>query len=372
MTTRTGRDNSFHIGSHATLLQRPMAEATPGPGLDAIVVPTVRPHFLGPAVSLAAGLGCALVVLCSTPDQARRARTECGTSPGEILVTYVPAYHVDLVEFLASGCPETEPSCHVDIARKRNVGLLLSRLCGWRTVMFLDDDIMGMTVDAVSRAAAMTAGFQAAGFTIGFYPDNSVVCHAHRLAGGAQGVFPGGSALLVDVARSDTLFPPIYDEDWLFLFDAAQCRCVAVAGALSQLEYDPFAQPRRAASEEFGDVIAEGLFRLLHEGGSVTDATSAYWRGTLTRRGRLIDDIEGRLSLTADYDPVVERALVSLAAARTRLAGITEFSCLSFIRAWRMDVESWREKLTKLPVLGDLTDAAKYLDLPIPDRCVPL
>src|SRR5271156_1177313 len=96
---------------------------------------------------------------------------------------------------------------------------------------------------------------QAVGFRIARYPDNSVICHAHRLAGGSQDVFPGGSALLIDVTRSDTLFPPIYNEDWLFLFDAALARSVAVAGTLSQLEYQPFSQSKRAASEEFGDLI---------------------------------------------------------------------------------------------------------------------
>ena len=68
---------------------------------------------------------------------------------------------------------------------------------------------------------------------------------------------PGGSALVIDVEQCDTLFPPIYNEDWLFLFEAVQKRSVTVAGVLTQLEYQPFAHSTRAASEEFGDLIAE-------------------------------------------------------------------------------------------------------------------
>jgi hypothetical protein len=362
----------FHIESHVALLQLPTDADLAGPGLDAIVVPTIRPTSLGPAIALAADIGCVLVVLCSTPSQAAQALEECRPLADKVLVTYIPTDYVDLVPFVANEHPENEivPSCHADIARKRNIGLLLGRLCGWHTVMFLDDDIRDVTASAVLRAATMTARFQAAGFRIGSYPDNSVVCHAHRLAGGRQEVFPGGSALLVDMTRSDTPFPPIYNEDWLFLFDAAQRRSVAVAGMLSQLEYQPFAQSRRAASEEFGDVIAEGLFRLLHQGGSLNDATSAYWRSTLEQRFRLIDDIGSRLLLKKQHDPITGYALMSLAAARKRLAVVTEFSCLSFMCAWRTDVDTWREKLTNLPILADLADAAKYLDLPIPDRCV--
>jgi hypothetical protein len=99
--------DSFHIESHATLLQQPAgAEAVPRP-LDA----------------------------------------------------YVPRSIDDgLLSFLTSAHPETdiEPSCHVDIARKRDAGLLLAPLCGWRTIMYLDDGIRDLTASAVSRAAALT------------------------------------------------------------------------------------------------------------------------------------------------------------------------------------------------------------------------
>ncbi len=361
---------SLHIESHAALLHPQAGTATglPGPRrrLDAIVVPTIRPRSLGTAIALAGDIDCALVVLSTTPEQAAQATQECAILGGNVLVTYMPPGDDKMPVLLTSEHPENdiEPSCHVDIARKRNAGLLLARLCDWRTVMFLDDDIREVRGNVASGAAALTARFQAVGFKIGHYPDNSVVCHAHRLAGGAQDVFPGGGALLVDVARTDTLFPPIYNEDWLFLFDAAQRRSVTVAGTLSQVEYQPFARPRRAASEEFGDVIAEGLYRLLHEGGDVTHATHAYWRSTLQRRFRLIDHIADRLLLRQEGAQLTEYALMSLAAARKRLAGITELACLSFVRAWRTDVDVWQQNLADLPVLADLAGAAKYLDLP--------
>ena len=323
-------------------------------------------------MALAEEIGCTLVMLCSTAEQAAKAVSEYG-SLDNVLVTYVSPFAAEnLPLLLTSQHPQIDTgiSCHIDIACKRNVGLLLARLCGWRTIMFLDDDIRGMTVSALVGAAAMTEGYRAAGFRIGDYPDNSVVCHAHRLAGGAQGVFPGGSALVVDVGQSDTMFPPIYNEDWLFLFDAIQSRSVVLAGTLAQLEYNPFARPQRAASEEFGDVIAEGLFRLLHEGGTVTDATDTYWRSTLRRRSRLIDHIANELRVGRRNEPVTDYALKSLGVARERLAGISERDCLSFVRDWRSDIDIWRKQLTDLPVLADLAGAAKYLDLPTLDRGV--
>jgi hypothetical protein len=370
LTAGTDLDKSFHIESHAVLLQQSTDAEVPDRALDAIVVPTIRPQSLRTAAVLADNIGCPLVVLCSTPQQAVQARAACGVVTDDMLATWVPQSVEDTwLSFLASVHPENEieQSCHADIARKRNVGLMLARMCGWHTIMYLDDDIRDLTADAITKAAALTSHFQAAGFEINHYPDNSAVCHAYRLIGGKQGTFPGGSALVVDVERSDTLFPPIYNEDWLFLFDALQDRSVTVAGTGSQLEYQPFAHSRRAASEEFGDVIAEGLYRLLHQGADVSDATNAYWGSVLERRLQLIDYVAAELLLREG--PVVGGALMSLAAARKRLTAISPLACASFIHAWRTDVGTWRHALLGLPVLGDLADAAKFIGLPAQMGC---
>jgi hypothetical protein len=370
LSAGTGLGNAFHVESHAALLQKPPhAEVSPR-ALDAIVVPTIRPHSLGTAVGLACDVGCSLVVICSTPEQAGQAQAECRPLADDVCVTWVPQSVEDnWLSFLTTVHPENEieRSCHADIARKRNVGLLLARICGWRTIMYLDDDIGDLTAASVSQAAALTSRFLAAGFQISHYPDNSVVCHAYRMIDGSQGTFPGGSALVVDVGRCDTLFPPIYNEDWLFLFDAVRNCSVTTAGTGSQLEYRPFAHSRRAASEEFGDVIAEGLYRLLHHGGDVTDATYDYWRTVLDRRFRLIDYVAAQLLLRDG--PVVGGALMSLAAARKRLTAISPLACSSFIHAWRTDIGTWRDTLLGLPVLGDLTDAAKFIGLPTQMGC---
>lgn len=363
--------DSFHIESHEALLQRGTAVESSPRALDAIVVPTIRPESLQPAADLAGKMDCTLVVLCTTEDQARRVIS--GKYVGNIFATYVPAAVGDSqFNFLTSVHPylEVEPSCHIDIARKRNIGLLLARICGWRTLMYLDDDITGLTSSAVSSATALIGNVRAVGFEIEYYPDNSVVCHAHRLAGAQQGVFPGGSALLIDASSADSLFPPIYNEDWLFLLDAVQSRSLAVAGKLSQIPYLPFAHSARAASEEFGDLIAEGLYRLMHEQASPADATLDYWRDAIARRGQLIDDIAARLLILDGSQPVVGSALMSLAAARKRLDAITALACVSFVRAWVSDLESWRSRLPGLPVLGNIRDAADFLDLPIVEAMV--
>jgi hypothetical protein len=296
----------------------------------------------------------------------------CLPVPNLHVVYAPPFFQHDLLLFRTASHPELkdEPFYHADIARKRNLGLLLARLCGWHTIMFLDDDIRDLTTNAVRTAAGLTTAFGAASFQIEYYPDNSVVCHAYRLAGGRQDIFPGGSAMAVNAMQADTLFPPIYNEDWLFLFDAVKAGSVAVTGTLSQLEYKPFENSRRAASEEFGDLIAEGLYRLIHEGVGVADATYAYWEDALKRRSRLIDDVAERLLRAESHAPAIASALRSLAAARTRLTTISPLACVSFIHAWRADIDEWRYRLLGLPLLGGLQDATTFLGLQSSDRCV--
>jgi hypothetical protein len=59
---------------------------------------------------------------------------------------------------------------------------------------------------------------------------------------------------------------------------------------------------------------------------------------------------------------------MSLAAARKRLTMISALACVSFIRAWRTDLDAWRQMLVDLDVIGNLADAAKLLNLPALDR----
>jgi len=81
VTAGSDLGDSFHIVSHAALLPQSTDAEFPRRGLDAIVVPTIRPQSLRTAALLASDIGCSLVVLCSTPEQAGQAlASACRTS----------------------------------------------------------------------------------------------------------------------------------------------------------------------------------------------------------------------------------------------------------------------------------------------------
>ncbi|QQQ77475.1 hypothetical protein IOD16_02780 [Saccharothrix sp. 6-C] len=240
--------------------------------MDAIIVPTSRPwRYLCAAIDTAAVLGRPLLVLCSGEASPHRTVKLARTRGVEMLLVDVGALPASLMPRLSATAKvlsSTEFLRHTDTSFKRNLGLLVSRVVGWERVAFLDDDITVPTPSDLDAAAGLVSeGYAAVGLEVGGFPDNSVVCHAHRETGGDQGTFIGGGALVIGRESMTSFFPTIYNEDWFFLLDDAGLRRSAITGRVEQKPYDPFANESRAQMEEFGDCLAEGVFALLDDDG---------------------------------------------------------------------------------------------------------
>ena len=335
-----------HHASHRGLIP----ESTPTPGrapVDAIIVPSARREAaLDEAGRLAGELGCVLLVLCSKHSEARRVADSLARRPGLdfIAVDFPPARIARLPPLETSTVlGESRLRRRTDTSAKRNLGLVLARLAGWKRVVFLDDDITVPDAIDLERAAALLDTRDGVGLRIGGFPDNSVVCHANRETGAPQDTFIGGGALAVPADRIDSFFPEIYNEDWFFLLGKTMLRPVGQVGVAMQTPYDPFATPDRARREEFGDVLAEGLFALLDDGRQIGDADEAYWTTFLAARLALIEVIKARIE---DGDgPITGRdkqMLESLTAASGRLQFIKPRQCTEYIGAWHRDRDEWR------------------------------
>jgi hypothetical protein len=343
-----GTKSPDHHGDHRRLLWQ-ADDATAQTKVDAIIVPTVRPlESLADAARAARLLGCPLVTLHSPGrTSASEAVDHFGRSLGLIAI--------DVPESAQLRLPALETSRllagtiferRTDVSTKRNLALLLSHMLHWKRVVFLDDDIHVPNPADLSRAVSLLDTHTAAGLRIGGFPDNSVVCHAFREAGGSQGTFIGGGALAVDVKRNRSFFPNVYNEDWFFLLDAGKrLQPVATIGQVFQDPYDPY-RPDRARAEEFGDVLAEGTFWLLDQGRSASDGDLAHWRDFLAKRrmfiGRVISMIE---SATAIEPAERARRIVALNAALGRLARITPELCVAYQKALVVDQERWQRHI---------------------------
>nr|WP_291415508.1 hypothetical protein [Actinophytocola sp.] len=311
--------------------------------MDAIIVPTVRyATALEPTIDLAAKLDCTLVVLCSgwsTPSAiavlARKKNVELvAVDVRNLPRSVMPEFATDK---LIRG---SRFERRTDTSLKRNLGLLLARLVGWERVVFLDDDIIVSESKDLEDAAGLTDSYAGVGMAIGGFPDNSVVCHAYRAAGGAQETFIGGGALAVGRDSITSFFPNIYNEDWFFLLGDKDLRPTAITGTVLQKPYDPFADHMRARLEELGDCLAEGLFWLFDTGRQIKDADVRFWRQFLKRRVSFISKV---IAMVGGMRPDAERGrmLDSLKAARGRCQLITPELCVRYLEAWQADRLTW-------------------------------
>ena len=333
--------------------------------VEGVIVPSARgAGHLRTAAEVAAQLEAPLLVLCSADSVA----AEIGPA-----LDGIPGLEVHAVDATADAgnrwLPPSRPARgwggRVPLSRKRNLGLLVARTAGWRTALFLDDDIRYVPIADVRRAASgLGPRTTAVGLEVTEFPDHSAVCHANRLSGGRQRTFVSGSALLVDVDAPDLAhFPSIYNEDWLFLFDALRRHRVSRTGEVRQMRYDPFLNAGRGYREEFGEVIAEGLVHHLHDGGDGVPVDRAHWADFLRRRAAFLDEVRHRsLDTTALSGPRRLTLLESLTAAARRLTEITPLDCTAFLRSWRTDQQWWCDRVGNLPDhAGDPARALRHL-----------
>jgi hypothetical protein len=372
---------AIHYTSHSSLLRR----CRPGRrlGLDAIVVSAARPAGnLLPALRLGAALDAPVVLMCSQDTVGDHAAAKVASVSGVkgFVVDMSKRPDVDLPDLETSRFPEARVGSHGDLSRKRNIGLVLGRLAGWRTMLFLDDDIVGLEPVRVKRAVAALGHNAAVGMPAQCFPDNSVVCHARRVAdhlapplgGQEQGVFVSGSALAVNLQRVDSFFPDIYNEDWLFLAPHLDRRDVASFGSVVQLAYDPFELPYRAAAQEFGDVLAEGLVGFLHSARLHRPPPIDYWEAFLLQgRAAFISLAMQVCQAALVVDARAARALKALRIAAQVRSTITAAALAEYVDAWIHDLAVWRRFLGELPRLGNLPASISHLELPavtIPSR----
>lgn len=401
-----------HRPSHAHLVRQNWPEVHPA-SVCGVVVPASRPsRNLAAAVSLAEDLGCPVVVACSgralvaevaaelerwqgvafvmpaqQPTAVRRLRTRQlalnarrpgaaedrrvpgasrpGLRSGAGSVTGSAEGHdarfdggragLDLVE---------EPTPYLDASTKRNIALLLARQLGWRRLLFLDDDIQPPSAEQINRAVSMLGpgGAAMASWPARDFPDNSVVCHARRSVGLPQGTFLAGGCLLADLTRPLPFFPAVYNEDWLFCWEAVRDRRMALPGSVAQAPYNPF-DPRRAAREEFGDVLGEGLFSLLHRsptdlllslaGGAAGEMVEparhrGYWELVLAGRRAMLAEVCRRLEQRVGSEPDAGGRLEAVRSGQERLALITADELAQFVAIWLEDLHTWRYELAQL------------------------
>jgi hypothetical protein len=337
--------------------------------LDAIIVPASRAaDNLQTAVALAQAARCWLVVLCSRETRAAdvyQLFTDKGFTKG-VAVDLSADYRHPLLDFSTSDLARAAKSVWVnpngDLSTKRNLGLLLARMLGWSHVFFMDDDVRDVALADLRATVSMLGRYRSVGMRVTDYADNSVVCHAHRVTGAEQDVFVSGSVLAVDCQQPHGFFPEIYNEDWLFFYDDVRTGRLGWSERdVTQLRYDPFENVGRAERQEFGDVLAEGLYALLHVNSGVTEATAGYWNEFLATRKKILEQIIRRAdSVAPDTGQNIVRAVQT---AMLCLMQLQPKLFEEYIRAWRHDLDCWTERLKTVRRVYSIDAALEALNL---------
>lgn len=349
-----------HYSTHSSLL-RPSRPGRAEP--DVIVVPAARPASnLDSAIRLGAALGVEVVVLCSRQARTDEVlRTAAEVDGARCTVVDFPAAVPAVPQFDTSLFGEAAISWHGDVSLKRNAALVLGRMLGWSTALFLDDDIRDLGPTQVREAVGTLRVHAAAGMASTSYPDNSAVCHARRLAVGDQGVFVGAHALAVNLDRIDSFFPQIYNEDWLLLAPFFERGEVAAAGAVRQKMRDPYTPETRVAEEEFGDVVGEGIIGQLHVGPLESTRSPDFWARFLELRAEFIRTTSDACQ-RSDH-PDAERALDALRTAEAARSRLRPEMLADYVTSWYADLDTWRRYLSQVARRDDLPSALAAIGL---------
>jgi hypothetical protein len=166
------------------------------------------------------------------------------------------------------------------------------------------------------------------------FPDLSVICHLEKLSGEDIIPFLSGSFLFIRPFSSYYFFPKIYNEDWLFMLPHIIDKTICSFGSIRQLSYDPFNNEYLAGFQEFGEIIAEGLYALLSSNAYDFRFKKEAWEHVINERRDTLTSLKDTFT-DSRILKIIEHAIVAN-------RNISYRDCLTFINNFEEDHQSWK------------------------------
>jgi len=220
-----------------------------------------------------------------------------------------------------------------DLPEKRNYALLHARTKGYKRILLIDDDIRRLSEQIVFSGSHMLDDYKVTGCFVEDFPDTSIFGHLEIAAGGKVNTFLSGSFLFIRPFDVQSFFPYIYNEDWLFMLPCIIERSICSFGSIKQVPYDPFANIEKMAFQEFGEIIAEGLYRLLELNRYGERHSQKTWKDVIRDRRDTLCSLEQSLR-HVEYQNV-------LGAIRQANTSIDADACVKFVTDWEADTKNW-------------------------------
>lgn len=227
-----------------------------------------------------------------------------------------------------------------DLPLKRNYILWYSMKRAYKHVLLIDDDIRQLEPNVLRTGSNCLKDYVLSGCFVEEYPDISIVGHLERNSGLQIHTFLSGSFLFIRIADTHGFFPNIYNEDWLFMLHHVKERSICSFGSISQLPYNPFRDARKASFQEFGEIIAEGLYALINANQYECRYEHQMWSNIIDERRDSLASLKRSLQQSKHQQAID-------AAFHTNCI-ITPSDCLTFIENWESDTMLWASFLKEV------------------------
>lgn len=228
---------------------------------------------------------------------------------------------------------------HWDIWSKRNYALLYAHSCGFSRILLIDDDVIPPP-GLVGESLRLAASHKLVGARVHGMPDVSVVGHLCALLGFTSQSFVSGHFLAVNVPAAVWFyFEDLYNEDWMFVLLNSVSTQVARHGAIFQLYWNPYnGTEERGASEEFGEIIIEGVARALLAGEGLEPLGQlTHWSEVVARRHRTLDAVAA-----AGLIATMPACLSIMRSIKKAASAVTAERCLDFWQTYQSRLPEWR------------------------------
>lgn len=221
-----------------------------------------------------------------------------------------------------------------DLPMKRNFALLHAMQNGFENILLIDDDIEGISKIIFNKGIAALETNNISGCLVEGFADTSVIGHIEQKYGEQYFPFLSGNFLFINLAKTESFFPLIYNEDWLFMIPSINQKKIVAVDVISQKIYNPFDDISKIKLQEFGEVIAEGLFELISQSRFEDRNEERFWIEYLNYRKSYVKD----LFQQADKEiiPFLKESLIILEK-------ISPIHCIAFIRDWEEDILTFKK-----------------------------
>ncbi|HPX76064.1 MAG TPA: hypothetical protein PLW77_05725 [Bacteroidales bacterium] len=228
-----------------------------------------------------------------------------------------------------------------DLPAKRNYSILHSITKGYSNILLIDDDIKIPSTKHIPTCSRGLYDNDIVGSVVDIFPDASLIDHI-SIQGGIRPYTPflSGNFLFTKPFVTKGYFPFIYNEDWLYMVPTLLSRKLANFQSIQQESYNPFFKKNVAIFQEFGEIIAEGVFTLIEKGKFHASLFSKnFWDHFILKRINYLNNLKNNVDVI--YLPFIKDAIAFANNVSPKI-------CIDFLKDWQEDIYSFEKMKTSI------------------------